>query len=408
MQEVACAKVSSVVYGPVAVDFEQLLQCRHFATLYQSWSAGTQKAPSSVAGEWMGKLVALRQQLKTGERSRLLDLIERMSGASSTRDVDRIYGLVGLCCRLDPEFDADCLEIDYDKRLQDIAWDVILLTIETTPSSLWEGLHRTMTRVFKALGVYHDRTAPPRNHHKFGSTSENRAARTQRISQLYEAVIASGYVKSQWEYSWRAGEDVQEWSLHHEAGRAAAEVLDHVCICRPETRQGFRDTACVDAMMGLSLIICATKIFREPIEQPQATSETTKRLPRLCVAHLPEHLRKMVHKLKPVTKAMVNSHCHALPCCDGGTPENPCDDLMVYLEIPELGLVVQSVSRGAAEEGWGFPVDVQWFCARCPVFSDSVDQNDQKEGNIQPSLPSKATRISVLQKTVHNSWGRPF
>ncbi|KAJ4423264.1 hypothetical protein N0V82_002125 [Gnomoniopsis sp. IMI 355080] len=269
LQEVACAKASSVVYGPVAVDFEQLLQCHHLGALYESWAAASQRPPYSGAGEWMGKLVVLRQQLRMGERLGLLDLIEYLSGAGSTRDVDLVYGLVGLCDRLDPDFHPNALEIDYDKRLEDIAWDLIFLTIESDPSCLWEGLHRIISRVFKALGVYRDRTAPPSNHHNFETTSKTRAARTQRISQLYDAVLASGYVKSQWEYSLRAGEDVQVWSLHHEAGSAAAEVLDHVCICRPEARQSFRDTACVDPMIGLSLIICATKIFRGPIEQPQ-------------------------------------------------------------------------------------------------------------------------------------------
>lgn len=406
LQEVACAKASSVVYGPVAVDFEQLLQCHHLETLYQSWAAGPQKAPYSVAGEWMGKLVALRQQLRIGERTRLLDLIEHLSGASCTRDIDRVYGLAGLCGRLDPDFDPIRLEIDYNKKLEDIAWDVILLTIESEPSCLWEGLNRIMSRVFKALGVYRDRTAPPSNHHLFERTSKTRAARTQKISQLYEAVIASGYVKSQWEYCLQAGEDVQKWSLHHEAGSSAAEVLDHVCICRPETRHSFRDTTCVDPMIGLSLLICATKIFRGPIEQPQRTEGMRKGLTRLCEAHLPEHLRNIVHRLKPVTKATINPHCHELPCCEGSTPENPCDDPMVYLEIPELGLVVQSVSEGVPEEGWGCPVHIQWFCTRCPTLSAHADQVDGS--STRPSLPSKATRISVIQKTIHNSWGRPF
>lgn len=409
LQEVACAKTSSIVYGPVAVDFERLLQCHHLETLYQSWTAGTQKTPYSVAGEWMGKLVALRQQLKTGGRSGLLDLIELTSGAISTRDVDRIYGLVGLCCRLDPDFDPNCLEIDYDKGMEDIAWDLILLTIENSPSCLWEGLHRTITRVFKALGGDGNRTAPPGNHHRFEKTSKSRAARTQRISQWYEAVIASGYArKAQWQY-WLA-DDEQEWTLDYGADGDAAEALDHVYICRPETRQGFRDTPSVDAMIGLSLLICAAKTSHNFIEKPQTaqTQDTASKRPRLCVVHLPEHLRKIVHKLKPVPKAFTKSHCHALPYCDGGTPANPCDELTVYLEIPELGLVVQSVSRGPAEERLGFPVDVQWFCTRCPIFSDKVDQRDQMTGSILPSRPSKATRISVLQKTVHNSWGRPF
>lgn len=408
LQEVACAKVSSVVYGPIALDLEQLLLCPHLDTLYQSWATGTQKDPYSVAGEWMSKLVGLRRQLKIGERTPLLELIERLSGASCTREVDRVYGLVGLCCRLNPDFDPKSLEIDYDKSLEHVAWDLILLTIESTPSCLWEGLHRTMYRAFKTLRVYRDRTAPPRDHHKFLTTSTNRAVRTQRITQLYEAVIASGYVKSQWEYSLQAGEEVQEWSLHHEAGNAATEVMDHVGTCRPETRQGFRDTACADNMIGLSLIVCATKVVREPIDKPQPTEETSKRLPRLCAVHLPEHLRKIVYKLKPVTKAMINPHSHTTPCCEGGTTNYPCDSLTVYLEIPELGLVVQSVSKGAVAEGWGCPVHIQWFCTRCPTFSDSDPHNNQVDGSTLPSLPSKATRISVIQKTIHNSWGRPF
>ncbi|CAN8104940.1 unnamed protein product [Discula destructiva] len=434
LQEVACAKASSVVYGPVAVDFEELVQCEELESLYQFWATGTQDGPFYIAAEWIGKLYALRKLVKTGGRIDLVDLMEDLAGASSTRLVDRVYGLIGLCSRLDPDFDPAHLEIDYDKDLEAVAWDVVLLTLDNTPPSLWKGFHRTMTRIFRALGIV-DRVSPPRHHHSFANTSQSRRARTRRICQVHDAVVASGY-------PWAAGLGVwsTNWSFDSVVSATAAleQVLNHVCASNICPRRKMSSEDGLDAILALSLVISNMETLGGHKEAGDVSSEdhtaetvcsektttttttTTETLPRLCEVHLPQHLRRSVHfrrgahrgsskttarvhHLQPVTTACRDG-AHwwdDLPRCDAGSPDNPCDDARVYLEIPELALVMCSqrdMERDTSDES-GVREHVQWFCTACPLLWGAVDESDQSPENMRPPSPLNAHSMNLSETT---------
>lgn len=396
LQEVACAKASSVVYGPVAMDFEELLQCEELESLYQFWSTGTQDGPFFVAAEWIGKLYALRQLIKTGGTIGLVDLLENLSGANSTRHVDRVYGLIGLCSRLDPDFDPGLLEIDYDKDLKTVAWDVILLTVETTPRSLLGSFHYTITRVFRALGI-DSNIAPPRTHDNFTTTTQSRRVRTRRICQIYDAVAASDCL-------W-----LGDLSLE--------QVLHHVCTSSVCPKQTMNNDEAVDAIIALSLIICKADTGGADqdlsLELEYAEKSILEPIPRLCEAHLPQHLRRSVnlrksthrrslkstarvHQLQPVTTARRVeaewSSGDALPRCEAGSseiryedpPTDVCDESTVYLEIPELNLVLRSqLDPAESRKRKGSPgirlhMYIQWFCTVCPLLWGAVDAIDQE------------------------------
>lgn len=400
LQEVACAKSSSVVYGPVAIDFEELLQCEELESLYQFWGTGTQEGPFFIAAEWIGKLYALRKLIKTGGRINMVDLIEDLSGASSARLADRVYGLLGLCARLDPNFEPERLEIDYDKDLESIAWDVILLTLDNTPPSSWTSFHHVMTRVFRALGPF-DRIQPPRNHHNFSRTSQSRRARTRRICQIHDAVVASGY-------PWAGGLGVWSVDTVVRATTALEKVLSHVCTSVVCPRQKMTSEKGMDAILALSLVICNMEALDshkntpdtdDHLPEAQRATKTTEALPRLCEAHLPQHLRRnvqvrgsahrgsppkstaRVHQLQPLTAACRDG-AHwwdKMPRCDGGAADTPCDDVKVYLEIPELALVLcsQQEAHRKTSEGAGRE-HVQWFCTACPLLGGAVEERERQ------------------------------
>ncbi|KAK7731059.1 hypothetical protein SLS53_008861 [Cytospora paraplurivora] len=125
LQEVICAKHCSVVCGPVQIDFEDLIS--------QLDTANNGLEEWARQGEDLGlfKLASLRTALKSRRRLHILRLVTMSSGCKSTREVDQVYGLLGLASRFDPDFDSQALKVDYDKTLHQVSWDVACLCTET-------------------------------------------------------------------------------------------------------------------------------------------------------------------------------------------------------------------------------------------------------------------------------------
>lgn len=126
-QEVICAKQCFIVYGPVEMRFEDLVRHMHAASdhLYDH------RRPANILQHWIFKLSELRDDLKCNQRLGLVELVAMLSNCTSTREVDRIYGLLGLAGRFDPDFSPQALEVNYDKSVDDVFWDIACLSTET-------------------------------------------------------------------------------------------------------------------------------------------------------------------------------------------------------------------------------------------------------------------------------------
>ncbi|ROW03087.1 hypothetical protein VMCG_05784 [Cytospora schulzeri] len=164
-QEVICAKQCFVVYGPVEMRFEDLVRHMHAASDHMY----NHRRPANVLRHWIFKLAVLRDDLKCKQRLGFVDLVAMLSSCTSTREVDRIYGLLGLAGRFDPAFDSQALEVNYDKSLDVVFWDIACLSTET--------LHRDeYHRFLGSMPIWKDRGG------KVIETASNIGAQLDRYS----------------------------------------------------------------------------------------------------------------------------------------------------------------------------------------------------------------------------------
>jgi hypothetical protein len=131
LQEVACARVCIVACGDISINFEDLVRKMEKAMLrtvrFDDPSERDRRTKRLTA------LADLKASIREGKSIHVLKLIEKTSFCRSTREQDKIYGLLGLAGRLDPGFDPNALEISQHKSLTDVWWDIIFMTLDKQP-----------------------------------------------------------------------------------------------------------------------------------------------------------------------------------------------------------------------------------------------------------------------------------
>lgn len=128
LQEVACARHCIVACGDLCLDFGVLLHRMEIAMeRSDSINIVSYRARSTRR---MKTLVALKTSIQQGETMKFLELIKVTGFCKTTRDQDRIYGLLGLASRLDPGFDSRALEVSRHKSLNDVWWDIIFMILD--------------------------------------------------------------------------------------------------------------------------------------------------------------------------------------------------------------------------------------------------------------------------------------
>lgn len=252
-QEVICAKQCSVVCGPVEMRFEDLVRHMHAASdhLYGH------RRPAKVLRHWVFKLAKLRDDLKCNQRLAFLNLVTMLSNCTSTREVDRIYGLLGLASRFDPGFDSQALEVNYDKSVDDVFWDIACLSAETLHRDEYLNFLGSMPiwkdRGGKVIETASNVGAQLEKYSSAATTPEKWRSRARVAHKIYTAV-ASAYRNTYGQGLGRVGHNfVQTCDAWRVAVQCALSDVYRTCerpdsLPRPSTRFLFTEIEINDKM----------------------------------------------------------------------------------------------------------------------------------------------------------------
>lgn len=351
-QEIACAKRSSVVCGPVEVDFEELLRQMRKATRklkYVSWQ------DDEYEKTWMFKLAYLRESILERKSLSFVDLLRSLSQCDSTRQADRIYGLLGLAERLVPGFHPQLLDINYNKTLHDIMWDIIFWRIESTASDTAKEFATAMRDVCDIMAVGQYGMPPPYHHQWFWTTPASRKRQVQAACKAY----------------WSVQLVFDERRLPEELYRAIRGAADHICA----TYEGARRTdAGVGALLGLCLIVTHPRALDPKIGFAVAAARPTLRgaYSWSCTAHLPDQARAALDRAAAMGSDRVSRKDRwagfhdkvwgPLPRCSARW----CSESAAVLEISDLGLLFR-VKIHKTDEHSHVLVAVEWICMSCAM-----------------------------------------
>ncbi|KUI69862.1 Heterokaryon incompatibility protein 6, OR allele [Cytospora mali] len=198
-QEIICARQCFVAYGPVEMRFEDLV--RHLSAASDHVYA--HRRPATVRNHWIFRLAGLRDDLKCSQRLAFVELVAMLSNCTSTREVDRIYGLLGLASRFDPDFDPRALEVNYDKPLVEVFWDIACLSTSTLHHDeylwflgsmpIWKDRRDKVIETASFVGSHLERYS------NAATTPERWRSRARVAHKIYEAITLT------YPYTYRKG-----------------------------------------------------------------------------------------------------------------------------------------------------------------------------------------------------------
>lgn len=347
-QEVVCARKSSVVYGPVDIGFDEFLRCILIATRSVMKTHDKPRDLEELQRSWPGKLSDLRSSIIAGRRLEFMDLLTKMSQGKCTRSVDRVYGLLGLAGRLDCEFDAKNLAVDYGKDLDDVWWDV-LFTVLNAPADGALQVRDVTRTVNVALGRGAYEKAPKfddSNLQRLSAKGQKRAQLTCRIAHIL------------------AEENRHVWL----APPVLKEATKHVCIHTHQIKSEVgKDT---------SIALCLLASLKQPIWSMLARCSVAKVCPMdgvswLCSTHVSNRQNRQLTRCEG--KEEQNEPLDDLlrqrrGACDSSLTSisaSGCNYSRVALELKEAGIVffLTRTSDGH-DAGRDFSV-VEWCCMFC-------------------------------------------
>lgn len=192
LQEVNCAKTCIVVAGALEADLDDLV--RMIPRALSQFKRGYLD-PASWNRDWplLSTLVGLRPFLKANKCLSFPDLLRRSELCKFTREVDQIYGFLGLASRLDPDFEPSDLEVDYDKSFRNALCDVAYCT--TKSIDVWRQPVRyeldRITRFLWHTGRVHKQnmTGALEIYSFASTTSTKRTAWAKSIGYVYGAIF---------------------------------------------------------------------------------------------------------------------------------------------------------------------------------------------------------------------------
>lgn len=181
VQEVACAKDCIVVFGDISVSLEDLLRKMKLAMNRSDFFHEYGPHPFTIRR--IEALADLKSIIQQGRPMMFLTLIDRTLFCEATRDQDRVYGLLGLACRLDPEFDPSSLEVSQHKSLFDVWWDIIFMVLDGESNMMIKFLLIPLKAICHGL-------PPPVNHWKLEMGSNIRRSCAETASRVSETVYS--------------------------------------------------------------------------------------------------------------------------------------------------------------------------------------------------------------------------
>lgn len=181
VQEVACARYCIVACGDFSLVFEDVLHKMKIAMKRTERFDDVFKRDRRI--KHIKALVDLKTSIRQGKTLKFLELIEKTQSCQATRDQDRIYGLLGLASRLDPEFDSRALEVSQHKTLMDVCWDIIFMVLEGGSST-------SMRNDLKALQKLFEWLPPPSKYSGLETGSSNRRSYAETASRVSEAAYS--------------------------------------------------------------------------------------------------------------------------------------------------------------------------------------------------------------------------
>ncbi|ELR07371.1 hypothetical protein VC83_01006 [Pseudogymnoascus destructans] len=127
MQELACAPRISLIIGKRTLDWDMLNSflgdAQYSDAFHMEWGHGT---VGPMAGETFSKVKTIQNQrtmMQAGQRSSLMDVLERFKGSKSTDPRDKIYGLLGLTLQ------SREMMVDYRKSAVEVYTEVTTIEI---------------------------------------------------------------------------------------------------------------------------------------------------------------------------------------------------------------------------------------------------------------------------------------
>lgn len=334
-QEVACARNCIVTSGDISVNLEDLLRKIKLAMDrpvlfnpgHHDLVSGAYQEYHSVSR--IETLADLKTSIQRGKTMKFLELIEKTGFCRATRDQDMIYGLLGLACRLDPEFDPSALEVSQHKSLSDVYWDIVFTIIEGGSNT---SIKRDLAALRSMLGIL----PPPRDHWKLKMGSRTRISCAETAWRVSDAAYSEsiqaflGISHGEHDALFIFRQEFQEaWNV------MTTHIYDHENdVPGLQTRLGW------SAFAGLSFT--SSRDVGENISQ---AFENTLPLGWFCAAHSPDILRRTMHTAKHPIQS-INWFKTPLPDnrripfhCSGAEHDGPrCELSLVLLRIEPLGV----------------------------------------------------------------------
>lgn len=349
-QEIVCAKECLVVWGGREIWFEDLVRRMREVSGQQY---GDEK-PAVVSQHWFFKVAELRDDLKCNRRIEFLELVAMLSSGISTRQVDRIYGLLGLASRFDPDFGPHVLKVDYDKSLDDIFWELACLATGTRHLSKNSGFLGSMNimneREGTMVGTILSVGADLERYSKAAATPERWKSRTRVAHKVYQ-ILASAYIHTCVKIKRRF--DIGAVVRICDAWTAAVQyAMDEVS--RLHTRPASLLLRKQALELGLSVFACTMDINEYAYEGIPSHSPGSPIW--LCPAHLPQHVAAEAVEVIPFsfhrsyTAATLDLKCaaHSRHCMYSTlSTEVPGEGLVLQLQDLKLTLMRKMIWTGA-------------------------------------------------------------
>lgn len=351
-QEVACARKSSVVYGPVEVDFQEFLEQISKAMSLFVWPNDKSRDFEQLKKSWPTKLSELRSLIAGTKRLDFMNLLTKMSQGKCTRPVDRVYGLLGLAGRLDPKFDAQDLAVDYRKELDDVWWDVLFTVIDAPIDSVMQVRDVTRT-VNVALGRSAYEKTPPFGDEAFKKLSMKGQRRAQLTCRVARAL---------------AEENRLVWLAPPELKAAAKHACSH-------NQQPSFDDAGEDSLV----VLCLLASLKQPIwsmmaQCPAAKVPLVEGVDWLCVAHMPNDQRRRLLRREESEKEdsweageLDDLFLEERGACDSS--HTSCNYSKIALALEHAGIVFFLTRSSPASKKATHPrrvfSAVEWSCVFC-------------------------------------------
>lgn len=352
VQEVVCAQHCYVAGGPVVMWLETFVQ--RVEAVMNSEDLGFFIAVyTSRNSQVLSRLVKLRCHLKNDEHLDFVTLVAMMSGLESTREVDQVYGLLGLASRLDPDFDPRALGVNYDKTLEHIFWDIACQSIGTLDRGLYDDFICSMP-FFSTPNLF-DRLEPSLESYVAAAlTPEKWRTRARVASQVFHCISGST-IKNNNYFSCMYPSVHKDIKSIKEAWTETVKcALSDVYLDCKHRKSASNSSPLPNAgrlwqfegfMLGLHLILCI--LTKDDLRYEVSCDDEAGSIKWLCATHMAQHV--VVEAIDVVHLTFEDSGDAELGVTCAA-PSKTCSHSALSSQIADEGLILELRGCGDHEE----------------------------------------------------------